>query len=90
MGQCLADLFHGRQLVDSLVSDNADPLGAHVLEVHADFACDARPESDGRGSHLKGILLELGTVLGGCIAAYSSMRAAAVVMMVAWVGVAGT
>lgn len=90
VGQCLSNLFHGRQLVDSFIGDNADPLGAHVLEIHADFARDARSESDGRGRHLEGVLLELRAVLGGCIAAYSSMRTVSVIMMVTRVGVAGT
>lgn len=90
VGQCLSNLFHSRQFVDSLVSNDTDPLGAHVLEVHADFARYARSESDGRGSHLKGILLELRAVLRGCIAAYSSMWAVSMVMMVTRVGVAWT
>lgn len=89
-GQCLTDLFHGRQLVDCLVGDNADPLGAHVLEVHADLMSDARSESDGRGRHLEGILLELRAVLRGGISADSSIQTVSVMMMVTWVGVAGT
>lgn len=90
VGQCLTNLLHGRQLIDGLVGDDADALGAHVLKVHADLARDAGSETDGRSSHLKGILLELGTILRGCIAAYSRMWTTAVVVMVPWIRVAGT
>lgn len=58
--ETLTNLAHGVELVDRGVGDNADPLGAQVLEVHADLLGDAGAEADGRGGHLEGVLLLLG------------------------------
>lgn len=90
VGQCLTDLLHGCQLVDCLICNDADPLGAHVLEVHAHFPRNAGSEADGRSSHLEGVLLELRVILRGGIAPHSSVWTMPVIMMVAGIGVART
>lgn len=54
------NLLHSVKLIDSRISDYADSLGAHVLEVHTDLLSDARAEADGRSGHLKGVLLLAG------------------------------
>lgn len=59
-GKPLADLPHGIKLIDGGIGDDADARGPEVLEVHADLLGDAGPEADGRGGHLKGVLLLLG------------------------------
>lgn len=56
-GQTLHDLFHGVQFLDSGVCHNADPLRAHVLEVHPHLFCATRSEPNARGGHLEGIFL---------------------------------
>lgn len=88
-GQCLSGLLHGRQLVDRLVRHDADALGAHVPEVHADLTSDAGAEADGGGGQLEGVFLELGVVLWRGIPTHG-MVWPVVVVMVARVGMAWT
>lgn len=91
--ESLTNLPHGIQLVNIGISDNGNPLGAHVLEVHADFLSDARAETNRRGRHLKGILL-LGRVRSrsGVLApaGISSPRNQSWLLVISWVGVART
>lgn len=86
--QRVADLIHGRQLVHGLIRDDADPLGAHVLQVHADLAGCAVAKADGGGSHLEGVLLELRVILRSGITPHGGTRPTVVVVMMGWVRVA--
>ena len=54
-------------MLDRAISDNADTLGSHVLEIHADFLCYTGAEPDRRSGHLEGILFLAGQVHGSGI-----------------------
>lgn len=65
--QALLDLLHGIEMFDRAISDHANTLRSHVLEVHADFLCYTGAEPDRRSSHLESILLLAGQVHGSGI-----------------------
>lgn len=57
--ETFSHLSHGIQLVHSSVCHHGNFLGPQVSEVHANLLRDAGTESNGRGCHLKGVLLQL-------------------------------